>query len=162
MPLPPPEYTVERLSTEDALQESIKLRFRVFTDEQGFPAETEVDEHDNLIGTTHIAIRLTQDGTMVGTIRIRHTPGQYYKLERLCIREDSRKYGFGSILVAAAHQWAKEDLVMSHPGEQLIIVCYSQLHAIKFYQKFGYIPEGEPFDEDGAPHQKLLLQLSGV
>jgi predicted GNAT family N-acyltransferase len=30
---------------------------------------------------------------------------------------------------------------------------------LAFYVKFGYTPEGGQFDEDGAPHQKMVLHL---
>ncbi|KZW03851.1 hypothetical protein EXIGLDRAFT_6499 [Exidia glandulosa HHB12029] len=46
MPLPAPPHVMERVSTEEALQEAIALRIEVFVHEQKFPLETEVDhEH---------------------------------------------------------------------------------------------------------------------
>ena len=74
-----------------------------FADEQRFPAGTEIDEsacylscmtghsqvrrYDDLTNTKHIIVRLA-DGAIVGNVRARRTPGGYYKLERLCVRED--------------------------------------------------------------------------
>jgi len=38
-------------------------------------------------------------------------------------------------------------------------MCHSQIQAKAFYAKFGYVPEGNEFDEDGAPHQKMIIHL---
>ncbi|KAJ7631756.1 acyl-CoA N-acyltransferase, partial [Mycena rosella] len=93
----------------------------------------------------------------VGTIRGTR-PGTYpgidrYKLSRLAVDKAYRKHRLGRLLVEALHKWAAAD------AQAPAIECHSQLPAMGFYAKFGYAPEGPQFDEDGAPHQNMVLRL---
>ncbi|TFK68186.1 hypothetical protein BDN72DRAFT_842096 [Pluteus cervinus] len=48
----------------------------------------------------------------------------------------------------------------SEVGERVVeIVCHSQIPVKGFYAKFGYEPVGDEFDEEGDPHQKMVLRL---
>jgi len=56
------------------------------------------------------------------------------------------------------HRWVKYDAIRT--GLQVAqVVCHSQLSVKGFYAKYGYQPEGDEFDEDGAPHQKMVAYL---
>lgn len=87
--------------------------------------------------------------------------GDYYKLTRLAVLKDYRKYRFGKLLVETLHEWARNDALETHGSEakHATLVCHSQIPVQGFYSKFGYTPEGEQFDEDGDPHQKMVLRL---
>ncbi|KAF5333236.1 hypothetical protein D9611_002516 [Ephemerocybe angulata] len=112
--------------------------------------------------STHFLLRLVPSLTPIGTIRAFKSPhGDYYKLTRLAVLKDYRKYRFGRLLVESLHGW-----VQNHASETNTtgaafakVVCHSQLPVQGFYTKFGYAPEGEQFDEDGDPHQKMVLRL---
>ena len=39
------------------------------------------------------------------------------------------------------------------------IYIYSQLHAVGFYEKLGFIVEGDIFYEEDHPHKKVYLDL---
>ncbi|KAJ3560293.1 hypothetical protein NP233_g10934 [Leucocoprinus birnbaumii] len=58
---------------------------------------------------THILLRLTPSRLPIGTIRAYLVPGtaDTYKLTRLALLKDYRKYGFGRELVHAFHDWVK-------------------------------------------------------
>ncbi|KAG8959804.1 hypothetical protein FRC03_007470 [Tulasnella sp. 419] len=49
------------------------------------------------------------------------------------------------------------------PGDgkpsEIQLVLHSQLYVKPFYGRLGYVEEGDEFDEDGAPHQKMILRL---
>jgi hypothetical protein len=65
--------------------------------------------------STHILLRLTPSMQPIGTIRGYLVPGKTdtYKLTRLAIIKEYRKYGFGRKLVEALHQWIKSHAAQS-------------------------------------------------
>ncbi|KZV98380.1 hypothetical protein EXIGLDRAFT_763531 [Exidia glandulosa HHB12029] len=155
MPQPAPSYSIERVETAAGLQEEIDLRIEVFHREQGFSVELEVDEHDVVPGpTAHFVIRLQAHGAVVGTVAIPFAQ---------CIGANrplgSRKYGFGSILVRHAEQWALS-AAAQEGGLQTVIS--SQEQAMPFYQRLGYTAEarGDKYPDEGVPHQKMVKWLS--
>lgn len=143
MSLPAPAFVIERAETAEALQEAIDLRIQVFVDEQRFPLDTEVDEHDTLAPTAHFVLRLLPARAVGGTIRIRRAPGGYYKIERLCVRTDSRKYGFGALLVKHAQDWALADAPPG-PHKHIEALVHAQIPVIPFYKRLGYAEEVRP------------------
>jgi len=78
----------------------------------------------------------------------------------LAILKDYRRFRFGRDLVLALHEWVKEDTRKLGEAKIAQVVCHSQLPVKSFYAKYGYLPEGDEFDEDGAPHQKMVARLS--
>jgi len=62
-------------------------------------------------------------------------------------------------LVLALHEWVKSDALRTALTGSVEIVSHSQIPAKGFYGKLGYQAEGEEFDEDGDPHQKMVLRL---
>ncbi|KAJ2927882.1 hypothetical protein H1R20_g9201, partial [Candolleomyces eurysporus] len=172
--IPAHEIVVTRSPEER--QQCYDVRINVFHHEQHFPLETEIDEsvpappflppdhnvpflnrHEDT--ATHFLLRLVPSLTPVGTIRlhqVKSPSGDYYKLTRLAILKEYRKYRFGRELVESLHEWVKAHALETNP---VTIVCHSQLPVQGFYAKLGYLPEGEQFDEEGDPHQKMVLRL---
>ena len=160
----PPAYHIEVYPGDHkSVQECMQVRIDVFHHEQGFPLDTEIDELES--SSSHILLRLDGEGSdagePVGTIRGTYKPSvspNTYKLSRLAILQDYRKYGWGGVLVKAFHDWVKEDAQkrgIQHP----VAALHSQIPVKAFYAKYGYEPEGPEFDEDGAPHQKMVRRL---
>lgn len=105
-------------------------------------------------------LRLTPSLTVIGTIRASKLPGtNRYKLSRLAVRKDYRKFGFGREMVSALHDWVAADARQRGETRFAEIISHSQIPAKGFYAKFGYESEGAEFDEDGDPHQKMVLRL---
>jgi len=106
-------------------------------------------------------LRLLPSLRPIGTIRAsRGSSGgaPYYKLSRLVVLKEFRKRHFGRELVLALHKWVIADA--QSRGEHFAkLICHSQIPVKAFYAKFGYTPEGNEFDEDGAPHQKMVVHL---
>ncbi|KAF6762221.1 acyl-CoA N-acyltransferase [Ephemerocybe angulata] len=145
--------------TPEERQQCLDVRTQVFHVEQKFPLETEIDENEEI--STHFLLRLVPSLTPIGTIRAFKSAHGDYKLTRLAVLKDYRKYRFGRLLVESLHGW-----VQTHASETNTtgaafakVVCHSQLPVQAFYARFGYAPEGEQFDEDGDPHQKMVLRL---
>ncbi|KAI0307046.1 acyl-CoA N-acyltransferase [Multifurca ochricompacta] len=151
--------SVGQSGREQLRQQCYDVRIDVFHREQGFPLDTEIDKLDEI--AEHFLLRLLPSLQPIGTIRAsRHSSGgvPYYKLSRLAVLKEYRKYHFGRELVFALHNWVTTD-TQSRGEHSAKVVCHSQIPAKAFYAKFGYSPEGDEFDEDGAPHQKMVIHL---
>ncbi|SJL02308.1 uncharacterized protein ARMOST_05634 [Armillaria ostoyae] len=150
-------------TTKEHIQQCLDVRIQVFHHEQKFPLETEIDEFDNPQAATHFLLRLLPSLQPVGTIRGVRLSENYYKLGRLAVLDQYRQFKFGRELVLRLHEWVKIDAspmaTMPEHDVYAIVVSHSQIPVKGFYAKFGYIPEGAEFDEDDAPHQKMVLQL---
>lgn len=114
------------------------IREEVFVKEQGF--KEEYDEIDRI--AAHIVL---YDGDAIGTCRIYEKEPRKFMFGRLAVRKNLRKSGFGSKLVKAAEDYAREN------GGQSIIL-HSQLHAQGFYEKQGFAAFGEVEYEQDCPH----------
>lgn len=85
---------------------------------------------------THFLLRLTPSLTPIGTIRVFKMPGaDYYKLTRLAVLKDYRKYKFGQALVLALHEWVRQHAVQDEALSPVKIICHSQLPVKGFYAK---------------------------
>ncbi|KAF5393045.1 hypothetical protein D9757_001284 [Collybiopsis confluens] len=154
-----PAHEIIIASNEEEIQQCYKVRIDVFTHEQGFPIETEIDHLDPV--SIHFLLRLKPSLIPIGVIRCsQYGPGTY-KLSRLAVLKEYRRFKFGVELVQTLHNWIQADANQGQgqAGGSVKVVCHSQIPVKSFYAKFGYIPEGEEFDEDGDPHQKLILEL---
>ncbi|KAK7062009.1 glucosamine 6-phosphate N-acetyltransferase [Favolaschia claudopus] len=154
-------------SAQNLIPDCHRIRKEVFHLEQKFPLDTEFDDVEHI--AFHFLLQVTEldpstgetTKKYVGTIR-GTTPEIYpainrYKLSRLAIDKDYRNFKFGRLLVDRLHEWVKADAkAMNRPP---VIECHSQIPAMGFYAKFGYTPEGERFDEDGEPHQNMVVTL---
>jgi len=146
-------------SDKELQQCCIQVRIDVFVHEQGFPLDVEIDAYDLNPGTIHFLLRLTPSQKPIGVIRGTRLSEAYYKLSRLAVLKDYRQFKFGRELVEALHDWVKLDALEKSTANAAKVVCHSQLPVKGFYAKFGYIPEGAEFDEDGDPHQKMVLEI---
>ncbi|KAG8953672.1 hypothetical protein FRC04_001876 [Tulasnella sp. 424] len=149
-PKPEHEVILVESSDKELTQQCIDVRIRVFTDEQGFPLETEIDEYDKGDASVHFLLRLLPSLEPIGCIRLVKAKG---KIGRLCVLKEYRKYGFGRDLMNKCHELAATKLGTRE------FQLHSQIPVIPFYAKLGYVPVGDQFDEEGAPHQKMVLTL---
>ena len=124
------------------------LRRVVFIDEQGVSEEDEVDGLDG--EAIHL---LAFDGDEpVGTARLL-VKGAVGKIGRVCVLPVARGTGLGAALIRAAL-----DELRRQPG---VTVAYlgSQSHATGFYEKLGFVVEGEEFMDAGIPHRHMRRAL---
>ncbi|SER56250.1 GNAT family N-acetyltransferase [Actinokineospora terrae] len=120
----------------------LTLRLLVFVVEQTCPYP-ELDGRDLLPDTVHVWWQ--PDTEPLAYLRVLGAPGTVRRVGRVCTAATARGTGLGSKLMAAA-------LDIVGPDES---VLDAQLPAQALYAKFGYVPEGEPFDEDGILHIRM-------
>jgi tRNA(adenine34) deaminase len=122
------------------------IRFEVFVEEQGVPAEVEIDRFDPLCihaiawvgGQAAACGRLLPDG----------------HIGRMAVRKPFRGRNIGAAvlehLIAKATQRGDSESVLS-----------AQTHAIAFYEKFGYVAHGAEYLDCGIAHRTMKKQLKG-
>ncbi|MDE0691078.1 MAG: GNAT family N-acetyltransferase [Gammaproteobacteria bacterium] len=86
------------------------------------------------------------DGKPIGTARLL-AAGQ---IGRMAVLQRARGLGIGRLLLDAAVTAARE-------GDYPEIFLEAQTHAVEFYRKAGFRPEGPTFMEAGIPHQRMTL-----
>ena len=138
--------TLEVGRTED-LKSCHALRRAVFIEEQEVPEDLEVDGLDD----TALHLLATLDGRPVGTARML-LKGDTGKIGRVCVLRDLRGQGVGAALIRAAVEELRA-LGLARA------VLGSQVHAIPFYEKLGFVAEGPVYDDAGIPHRDMVLGL---
>ncbi len=117
------------------------IRFEVFVDEQKVPREIELDQYED--ESTHLLA--FYNGIPVGTLRFRHTE-KGIKIERVAVSSPYRSFGIGKELMF----YAEKIIARTYP--ELPIILHSQISAQSFYEKLGYVKEGNNFMQAGIEH----------
>jgi predicted GNAT family N-acyltransferase len=121
------------------------VRWKVFVEEQQVPEDEEWDEHDHRC--RHV-LAAAMDGTPIGTGRL--VPDGH--IGRMAVLKNWRGGGVGSALMHRLLQLARE-------ARHEVIRLHAQTHAIGFYEKHGFVAEGEEFMEAGIPHFVMTKSL---
>jgi predicted GNAT family N-acyltransferase len=127
----------------DLREEAAPIRYAVFVDEQQVPAEIELDDWDAL--SLH-ALALDAQGRVLGTGRL--LPDGH--IGRMAVLQSARGQGVGTALLRALLQAARAR------GDREVVLS-AQTHAMPFYEKAGFIAEGDEYDDAGIPHRQMRL-----
>ncbi|WP_275075927.1 GNAT family N-acetyltransferase [Providencia rettgeri] len=129
--------------------DAFDLRQQVFTQEQGFPAEIDVDEYDD--AALHVVLYLNQQPAAV--LRCVFLDDGLIKVGRVAVQKTHRGKGLGREMMKFVQQYGAEN-------QHQKIGLSAQHTAIAFYQSLGYQTEGEMYDEDGMDHIFMSLSLN--
>lgn len=121
------------------------IRFEVFVEEQGVPAEIELDEMDAVC--VH-AVAYDGAGVPIGTGRL--LPDGH--IGRMAVRGNARGSGVGGALLQALMSQARA-------RGDLRVVLSAQTQAAPFYQRHGFVIDGDEFFEAGIAHIQMQLTL---
>jgi predicted GNAT family N-acyltransferase len=136
------------LPWDQASSSSYPIRQQVFIDEQKVPEELELDEFDPL--AIHALAYLGEQ--CVGTARLVDLGNGHPQVGRMAVLANFRGRGIGKQILAKLVQTAKEEGFFS-------VVLHSQVSAIPFYEKQGFIAQGPIYDEAGIAHRNMMLIL---
>jgi predicted GNAT family N-acyltransferase len=133
---------------QEAKNEAYAIRKCVFIEEQGVPEEMELDEFDPL--AMHALAYL--DSQAIGTARLVTMPGNIGRIGRMAVLATYRRGGIGTQLLHALLQQAASQNIVK-------IELHAQLSAIPFYEQFGFIAQGDIYDEAGIAHRDMILNI---
>ncbi len=140
-------FHVEPVDFHAAREALHEVRGIVFIQGQNVPAEIERDELDPQC--LHVLAR-SDDGAPIGTGRL--TPQR--KIGRMAVLESWRGRGVGDALLRALVELARDQ-------RWAAVSLHSQVSAIGFYARHGFLPAGPRFMEAGIEHQTMTLTLIG-
>jgi predicted GNAT family N-acyltransferase len=132
----------------------LEIRRKVFIDGQAVPAEIEFDGLDDE-AQHFLAYRhddSDEDPVALGTARMRIV-GAVAKAERVAVLAEARGLGIGRALMESIELYGRREGLSS-------IRLNAQIQAADFYQKMGYLAEGEIFVEAGIDHRQMTKQIS--
>ena len=132
----------------DGKEEAYPIRKRVFIDEQGVPDEMELDEYDPL--AQHALAYLNSE--CIGTARLVTLPGNIGRIGRMAVLPMYRKQGLGGKLLCALLELSKSQGITK-------LELHAQLSAIAFYEQYGFIAQGDIYDEAGIAHRDMILYI---
>ncbi len=92
------------------------------------------------------------DGDVVGCVALKPLGSHALQLRQMAVSEGRRGMRIGARLLEIAEAWARGQ------GYRRIVLN-ARIGAEGFYAKFGYAPEGEPFEENTLPHIRMTKRL---
>jgi predicted GNAT family N-acyltransferase len=140
-----PPYTIRAADWNDDRLALKHVRRVVFMQEQGVPAELEWDEDDAV--SRHF---LAEDGAGHPIATARLLPDGH--IGRMAVLEFWRRRGIGTAMMRHVLATAREAGLGS-------VELAAQTHALKFYERFGFVAHGDEFMDAGIPHRTMRLEL---
>jgi predicted GNAT family N-acyltransferase len=138
---------VKRFTIKDnnLAEQAFSIRRKVFVDEQGVDQALEYDKEDQ---SNHYLLLLA--GKPIAAARWRETL-KGIKLERFAVLPEFRNRGFGEIIL---NEVLKDVKSLDKP-----VYLHSQARAVPFYERNGFLKEGNVFIEAGIEH--YYMKFSG-
>ncbi len=135
---------LEHISWQTAHNQLRKIREKVFVEEQNVPVNEDIDGQDERAEHWLACIH----GKPVGTARM--LPGGI--VGRMAVIKEQRGRGVGSAIMRQMINFAIKQNILQ-------LTLSAQLHAIPFYEHFGFQLEGPVYRDAGIDHQQMCLPL---
>lgn len=119
--------------------EAERVRAMVFIAEQKVPRELEFDEDDK---TAEHFISFDARHMVTGCARLLDNG----RIGRVAVLRPFRGRGIGEAVMKTVLERAKKDVHLA-----------AQVQAMPFYERLGFEPFGDEFDEAGIPHRMMRL-----
>lgn len=147
----PSNLALTVVSYTEAVSAIQTIRQAVFQTEQCVDAALDFDGLDET--ALHIVAYWQQQP--IGTARIRMLEERLAKLERVAVLSAYRGQGIGKALVEAAIAYLDQREIPA-------IKLNAQLQTKSFYEKLGFQPHGEEFEEAGILHIEMYRSKNKV
>lgn len=135
------EFQVRRAEWAEDGDAIRAVRLDVFVDEQEVPADLEFDEHD---ATSVHLLAADSHGQPIGTGRLL-SDGH---IGRMAVVKAWRGRGVGGALL-------KRFIELAAAAGLPETILSAQTHAIPFYERYGFVAEGDPYLDAGIPHRTM-------
>ncbi|NBE53014.1 GNAT family N-acetyltransferase [Streptomyces boluensis] len=151
-------YEVRVARSEADREACFGVRHEVFVVEQRVPKDLEYDTYDEV--AVHV-LAVGDDGTAHGTGRLLHGEAATAKVDgdltigslgRLAVTRGARGLGVGAALVRGIEDVARELGLAA-------VDLHAQTHALRFYERLGYVAYGEEFPDAGIAHRAMRRVL---
>jgi len=142
----PEKFTLRLAHWPEDINPLREVRTLVFIEEQHVPPEEEWDGVDDQC--LHV-LAFDANDEPIATGRL--LPDG--KIGRMAVLKEWRGKGVGSAILELLMDEAREQ---GHPAVKLA----AQIHAIPFYEKFGFKVYGDEFMDAGIPHYWMKAQLA--
>jgi len=138
----------------------LRLRHRVFVEEQGVSETDEVDGLDD--SSTHILVidgERLGDGIPVAAARLRFVPAEGREdgvaaiIQRVCVAPTHRGRGLGREIMEFMLTHVRTD------GRTKIARLSAQTDAMGLYEKLGFTVTSDVYMDAGIPHKDMEKQL---
>ena len=139
-----PELKIISGSWKDLAVHVKVIREAVFIQEQHIAAEDEWDAEDAV--AVHFIV--FQQDQAIATARLLSNSS----IGRVAVLTTARGLGVGQRLMQAVIDYARAE-------QRELVKLSSQVHAIGFYQAFGFEVQGEEYLDCGIPHINMYLKL---
>jgi predicted GNAT family N-acyltransferase len=145
-------FEIRRVREASDREQAYALRNIVFVEEQRVPVELERDEQDR--DADHV-VAVDSAGRCVATGRLVVLDARTGKVGRMAVAAAVRGRGAGRAVLEELERIAAERGLSE-------IVLHAQLSARGFYDRAGYLPEGDVFEEAGIAHLSMRKRLGRV
>lgn len=137
--------SIRRVNWDDEHTRLLAIRFEVFVEEQGVPAELEHDEHD----ARALHLLASVDDLAVATARMLDDG----HIGRMAVRRAYRGSGIGGQLLRAMLGQARARGLRE-------VFLHAQCSAEPFYENHGFIARGEVFVDAGIDHRTMVCRFA--
>lgn len=149
------DYTVRLVQTNEEREAVFAVRMIVFVEEQKVPPEEELDALD--ITATHVLAHRADSKPgditgIVGTARLLDKGEGKAKIGRVAVLQEHRGRGVGALLMRFVEQIARS-------RGFTYLALDAQCYAIPFYEKLGYIAQGDIFLDCDIEHRYMSKTL---
>ncbi|MGX7148077.1 GNAT family N-acetyltransferase [Enterococcus ureasiticus] len=134
-----------RDTMSDIYLDAVKIRRQVFMLEQGVPGEIEIDKYE--AACIHFVL-YGDENEAIATCRLLPLEDGLIKLQRMAVQKEYRGNDHGRLIVESAEQFSKEQ------GYRAMTLG-AQITALGFYERMGYIKEGEMFLDANIEHYQM-------
>jgi ElaA protein len=130
------------------LYELLRFRQQIFVVEQRSPYP---DLDGNDVSARHLLLRA--EGLLAGYLRLLPPTAASgsIRIGRLAVAAHLRRHGLGRRLMAEALSFWR----LHYPNQS--IVLSAQLQLVRFYENFGFVGTGAPFDDFGVAHVEMTM-----
>jgi predicted GNAT family N-acyltransferase len=142
--------TIETRPWSEARDAAYAIRYAVFVEEQGIPAELEIDDYDPI--AEHALAYVDNQCVATARIYLDEQGPSKAKIGRMAVLREFRGQGIGTALLG-------ESIRAGMMQGANVFELHAQQSAVPFYAKLQFKPDGAIFDEVGIPHQCMRLVL---
>ncbi|WDZ51800.1 GNAT family N-acetyltransferase [Acinetobacter vivianii] len=137
-------FRIENGSWSQLGQDAKLIRTLVFMTEQNISEQDEWDDQDEI--SQHFVVYHQDQAIATARLLQDHSVG------RVAVKKEYRGQGIGLLIMLDIIVFAQQQC---RPFLQLS----SQVHAISFYEKLGFIVKGSEYNECGIPHIEMMRPI---